>query len=89
MTEARLILDRFSDRLAEVHMSEVNTSGRHDPLSEYAIKAFQSVAKLIPDNVPIILESLVDEGQSSISAEIMRASRALDPVREGSVVLAR
>jgi hypothetical protein len=88
MTEARLILERFSDRLAEVHMSEVNTNSRHDPLSEYAIRAFRLVAKLIPDNIPIILESLVDEGKSSISAEIMRASRALDPIREGSVVLA-
>lgn len=88
MTEARLILNRFSGRLAEVHMSEVNTSSRHDPLSEYAIRAFQSVATLIPGNIPVILESLVDEGQSSISAEIMRASRALDAIPEGSVVLA-
>jgi hypothetical protein len=88
MTEARLILNRFSDRLAEVHMSEVNTSSRHDPLSEYAIRAFQSVAKLIPRTIPIILESLIDEGQSDILAEIAGALKALDRTHENSPVLA-
>ena len=79
MTEAQLILETFSERLCEVHVSEVNTSSRHDPLSCYAISAFRSVSALIPDSVPIILETLIDQGQSDILTEIDRAQKALDP----------
>ena len=79
MTEAQLILETFSERLREVHVSEVNTSSRHDPLSVYAISAFRSVSAFIPDSVPIILETLIDQGQSDILTEIDRAQKALDP----------
>jgi hypothetical protein len=77
MLEARLILEQHRDRLAEVHISEVNTASRHDPISEYAVKAFQSVAHLIPEHTPIVLETLIDSGQSSISKELRRAGEAL------------
>jgi sugar phosphate isomerase/epimerase len=80
MMEARLMLESFGDRLTEVHISDVNTSSRHDALSAYAISAFRSVAKFIPERVPIILETLIDSGQSNISTEIDRARQALDPV---------
>lgn len=79
MIEAQLILETFSGRLSEVHISEVNTGSRHDPLSIYAISAFRTVAALIPDSVPIVLETLIDQGQSDILTEIERANRALDP----------
>jgi len=78
MTEAQLILESFGDRLREVHISEVNTSSRHDPLSVYAMSAFRSVSSLIPDSVPIVLETLIDQGQSDILTEIDRARKALD-----------
>lgn len=79
MVEAKLILESFGDRLAQLHISEVNTGSRHDPLSVNAISAFQSVAALIPERVPIILETLIDQGQSDVLTEIERARRALDP----------
>lgn len=79
MTEAQMILAGFVDRLREVHVSEVNTSSRHDPISVYAMSAFRSVSSLIPDYVPIVLETLIDEGQSDILTEINRAQAALDP----------
>jgi hypothetical protein len=79
MTEAQLILETFSGRLREVHISEVNTSSRHDPLSFYAICAFQSVAAFIPDSVPIVLETLIDQGQSDVLTEIDKAQKALTP----------
>jgi hypothetical protein len=78
MTEAQLILEGFGERLREVHISEVNTSSRHDPISIYAMAAFRSVARLIPERTPIVLETLIDEGQSEILVEIDRARRALD-----------
>lgn len=78
MMEARLILESLGERLAEVHISEVNSSSRHDPLSEYAMSAFRSVASLVPESVPVVLETLIDQGQSDILTEVDRARRALD-----------
>lgn len=75
MTEAYRILREYSDRLCQVHLSEVNTASRHDPLSFAAIRAFAEVADLIPDGIPVILETRVSRDQ--ISAEIEKAGRAL------------
>lgn len=77
MTEAALLLQAFGERLAEVHISEVNTASRHDPISLNASSAFRSVARYIPQDTPIILEPLIDEGQSELDIEIGRARQAL------------
>jgi len=79
MLEAARILEQHGDRLGQVHISEVNTASRHDPISEYAVQAFRLVAHLIPEGAPIILETLIDRGQSSIPRELTRAAEALEP----------
>jgi len=79
MTEAYLILTSFRKRLQQVHMSEVNTRSKHDPLSVTSILAFQDMADFIPPEIPIILETPVPEEQ--IMREIEKAAEAL-PVRE-------
>lgn len=80
MTEASLLLIAFADRLAEIHISEVNTASRHDPISTNAMHAFSAVLTEVPENTPIIIESLIDEGQSDIETEISRARGALTPI---------
>jgi hypothetical protein len=75
MTEAYRILRAYSGRLCQIHVSEVNTASRHDPLSFAAIRAFSEVAALIPDHVPLILEARVTRDQ--IKAEIENAHKAL------------
>jgi hypothetical protein len=85
MTESSLLLGAFGDRLAEVHISEVNTASRHDPISPNAVIAFQSVANQIPDEVPIVLETLIDKGQSEIEREVQRAREALTVVSFASM----
>ena len=77
MTEASLLLQAFGGRLAEVHISEVNTASRHDPISRNAVRAFQNVESYIPNEVPIVLETLIADGQSDIPTEIRRAREAL------------
>jgi hypothetical protein len=77
MTEASLLLQAFGRRLAEVHISEVNTASRHDPISRNAVRAFQAVRAYIPEDIPIILETLIADGQSNIPTEIQRACEAL------------
>jgi sugar phosphate isomerase/epimerase len=75
MTEAHLILKAYGSRLRQVHISEVNTRSKHDRLSCSSIMAFQRVAECIPENVPLIIESVIDE--SEIEAELLRVEEAL------------
>jgi hypothetical protein len=79
MTEAYFILKSFGDRLRQVHVSEVNTRSKHDPLSYASILAFQEVAGMIPEDVPVILETPVPEDQ--IEFEIEQALEALPVVQ--------
>lgn len=78
MTESVLLLREFGHRLAEVHISEVNTSSRHDPISTSAVRAFQLLPRYIPEETPIVIESLIDEGQSDILTELQSARQALE-----------
>jgi sugar phosphate isomerase/epimerase len=57
MTEAYLLLSAFQKRLRQVHVSEVNTSSKHDVMSYGSILAFRTVAHLIPVGIPLILET--------------------------------
>lgn len=84
MTEAYLILREFGSRLRQVHVSEVNTRSKHDRLSFASILAFQDVAHLIPEDVPLILETPLQSAE--IKAEIEKVRIAL-PV-ESRVMLA-
>jgi hypothetical protein len=77
MSEATAILQVYCTRLRQLHVSEVNTQSKHDPLSLESMLAFQRVATLVPRDVPIIMESRVDE--SHISEELGRALESLTP----------
>lgn len=76
MSEAFLILSRFSKRLVQLHISEVNSASQHDPISHGAKLAFQQIAGLIPEWIPAIIESRVSSAQ--IRDEAIRASEALE-----------
>jgi hypothetical protein len=77
MTEAYRMLKRFSSRLRQVHISEVNTLNKHDRLSFVSILGFQEVAQLIPSSTPVIIESVINEDQ--IGDELRRVRDALRP----------
>ena len=75
MSEASAILQRFAGRIQQIHVSEVNTQSRHDPLSLESTLAFRKVAALIPADAPVILESRVEE--TEIEQEMQRSLDAL------------
>jgi hypothetical protein len=75
MNEAYLILREFPHKLRQLHVSEVNSRSSHDPLSSASIAAFEMVAFLVPEDIPIILESPVQEAE--VRQEIERARLAL------------
>jgi hypothetical protein len=83
MTEAYVMLREFGSKLLQVHVSEVNTSSKHDLLSFTSILAYQEVAHLIPPNVPLILETPVAEDQ--MEAEIAKVRKALPLPRHTQV----
>jgi hypothetical protein len=79
MSVAAEILNRFADRLVQVHISDVNSRSRHERLNVAAIHAFSKVAHLIPEHIPLILETpLFDSGPQAsrdIAVEIELAKR--------------
>ncbi len=75
MTEAYALLRNFGDRLLQLHVSEVNTSSKHDYISQGASRAFKEIAHLIPPSVPAILETPVLEEE--IEEELARARESL------------
>jgi hypothetical protein len=75
MNEAYLILREFPRKLRQLHVSEVNSRSTHDPLSSVSVTAFEMVARLVPEHIPIILESPVPEAE--VRQEIERARLAL------------
>jgi hypothetical protein len=83
MAEAYSILTAFSDRLVQVHVSEVDAQSRHAVITYAAELAFREIAHLIPPDVPLILESRVSS--EGIERELNKVadlfpSRRLDTV---------
>lgn len=75
MTEAYRMLRAFQRRLVQVHVSEVNSSSQHDPVSYAAQISFREVSGLIPAKIPLIVESRVIS--TEIGREIRRVFEAL------------
>lgn len=76
MSLATALLLRFQDRLAEVHMSEVDPFGTHRTMSYGARSAFSRIARRLPSHIPVILESIVSAPE--IETELAAARRILD-----------
>jgi hypothetical protein len=75
MTEAYLIAKVYESKIRQVHVSEVNTCSKHDRLSFSSIRAFQLVSELIPESVPLIIESVIEGWE--IPDELRRVEEAL------------
>ena len=67
MNQAVRILRRFANRLAQFHISEINSKGAHFPMSFAAIRAYQPFASIM-SRTPVIIESMV--GRHEIVQEI-------------------
>jgi hypothetical protein len=83
MTEAYLILRDFGDRLAEVHLSEINAASKHEPISYGATLAYQKVASLVPYTIPIIMESIIAADFIDDEIEAAREALAVGGARPG------
>jgi len=73
MMEARKILSQHGHRLAQVHLSAVNSASQHEPLSYPSMISYREITGLIPRTIPVILETPIPE--ESVVAEMERAMR--------------
>ena len=74
MSEAAHMLEKFDDRLKQLHASGLNSNSTHSALSVAARAAFGQISQLIPPHVPVILESPVTESQISSELEFARTT---------------
>jgi hypothetical protein len=58
MTEAYRILKTFKLKVCQLHVSELDSTGHHHPLSLGSMRAFTEIESMIPVDAAIILESL-------------------------------
>ena len=77
MSVAVEMLLAFPQRIAQLHISEVDWECRHRRISSAAAIAFQSVARWIPHGTPVIIESIAFEDE--IDRELAIVRRCLDP----------
>lgn len=79
MGEAVLLMEELGERLEQLHVSQVNSESKHDPLSRESEAAFSVVARLIDARVPVILESRLPEpSPKAIQLEMDAAECILD-----------
>lgn len=78
MASAILMLCEFSDRLRELHVSEVGPRGEHLPLGATTRRSFARVAHLVPADCPLIIESIIP--MASIAGELDAVSAVFDVV---------
>lgn len=72
MSVAVELLFEFGDRLAEIHISEVDSDCRHIAMSSAAVNAYQRVASLIPSDTPAIIESMISSDRIRHEVELTR-----------------
>jgi hypothetical protein len=75
MHQAAAMLRKYSKKLKQIHISKVNTRSKHEAISYSALEAFRKVAHLIPDHIPLIIESVIPE--SRIDSQIATALQAV------------
>ncbi|HEX3556052.1 MAG TPA: TIM barrel protein [Thermoanaerobaculia bacterium] len=70
MAVAVSLLRRFRQRLRQVHLSEVDPYGKHIPIGFTALCGFRRIAKLLPEDCPVIIESMVTADQARHELEV-------------------
>jgi hypothetical protein len=74
---ALAILNQHGGRLRQVHCSHVDPQGRHGAVMATDVQQFNLVAHLIPEGIPIIVESPVEPAQ--MAQEMHYTRLALEP----------
>ena len=63
------IIKRFVDRIAEIHISELDSNYCHQPMSIMAVRDFQHFAPKLNEKIPVIIESALEGSKASLRME--------------------
>jgi len=74
MSVAVEILLEFGDRLAELHISEVDSASRHLAIGQMAMRSYRRISSLIPATTPVIIESMISQNEISFEVDAVRKS---------------
>jgi len=77
MSEAKLMINKFKNRLKQIHLSDVNSQSKHESLSLESLLSYSKLFEMLPSGIPIILESPVE--REKIEHEIQVASLIFKP----------
>lgn len=72
---AREIIREYGEKIVQLHLSELDVTSHHEPLSMAAVWAIREIAHLLPD-CPVILESMVQP--DGIDSELEMAARCFE-----------
>ena len=87
LSNAREILRMFGDRLAQVHISELDSAGRHERLSMSMVVTVQSLIARLRPEAPAIIESQIASQEIQSEIEMVRkAFSAPSSARVGGAV---
>lgn len=77
LAEARRLLDAFGDRLAQVHVSQLDPRSRHVRLTPAGVRDSQQVAQRIPLDIPVVIEApvLPNEIEDELAASLEAMGR--------------
>lgn len=74
MVQALTLLHEFGDRLAELHVSDLDAASRHVRLTPCSIRAYQGISAHLPDHVPVIIEAPVHPDEMEVEMELTRSA---------------
>jgi hypothetical protein len=80
MTDAFETLTLFAPRIVQLHVSEVDSESRHEPVSYGTVLAFNRVSYLIPEQIPVIVESRVSHSEIELEAAVARDALSMEHV---------
>ncbi|MEM9454575.1 MAG: hypothetical protein AAGF11_10375 [Myxococcota bacterium] len=78
MAIALLMLLEYGARLRQIHVSDVGPRGEHQPVRALARWAFSRVARLVPADCPLVIESVVSEDEMEAELDTVLAAFEAD-----------
>lgn len=72
MSQAYCMLERFRNRIKQLHFSEVDAASVHRPVGWLARSAFETIVSSVPEDAAIILEAVIDEADMATELHTAR-----------------
>lgn len=71
----RGLIRAFRDRIAEVHISELDARCKHVPMTDAAVEDYRQFASAIPKEATVVIESMLNRKDNSVRLEEFNLAR--------------